>query len=102
MGEQNACQIKPGGRACVKPGNHQWGPVVFCCDHFNEFVAGMLDLKDAVNAAQHRYFVQRFNSETRNTSLAEGSRCDAELEPPADSPLASENVIPMPWRDKKK
>lgn len=79
---QVRCQIVKDGVACNEDGNHVWGTIVFCCNHFDIFVADMFKLKHAVLERQHNYFIQAFEKQTKQSSLAEGSKCDAEKKKP--------------------
>jgi hypothetical protein len=72
------CAIKrPDKSACPKPAAHRWGTVEFCCEHFDLFVEGLLDLKKAVQERRHIDMVEEYNRKTKRSSLIEGAKCEA-------------------------
>jgi hypothetical protein len=66
------------GGKCPVPASHQWGTVNFCCTHFDQFVTGLLDLKEAVNERRHLDIIEEYNRRTKRPSQIPGSHCDAE------------------------
>lgn len=62
------CQIKTKGKQCGKAATHHWGPVRFCCDHFDQFIAAMFDLNAEANKEMHKEFVELFEHRTKHSS----------------------------------
>lgn len=62
------CQIKREGMACGESATHHWGPVRFCCDHFDQFIASMFDLNAEAHRELHREFVAMFELRTKQRS----------------------------------
>ena len=73
----------PDKRECGNPASHKWGPVAMCCDHFDQFVAGLLDLKDAITERRHIDIVEEYNRRMKpfNQSTAIGTDCKAKKKP---------------------
>jgi hypothetical protein len=74
-----ACGIRnPDGSACLKQATHHWGTVEFCCDHFDAFVWGSIIPERPSGKPQHIDIVEEYNLRTAQSSLIDGSTCDAE------------------------
>lgn len=67
----------PDKTVCGKPAFHNWGPVLMCCDHFDAFVAGMLDLNEAIRDRRHSDFVAEYAKKTQRASVIPGADCDS-------------------------
>ena len=73
------CAIRlPDKSSCTKVATHRWGPVEFCCEHFDQFVDGLFDLRDAFRARRHIHIVEEYNRRTNRTSVIPGANCDSE------------------------
>lgn len=48
-----------------------------CCDHFDAFVAGMLDLNEAIRDRRHSDFVAEYAKKTQRASVIPGADCDS-------------------------
>lgn len=73
------CVFKnPDKSECLKPATHHWGPVEMCCDHFDLFVDGLLDLKDAIQERRHTEIVEEYNRKCKRPSVLPGAPCDSE------------------------
>lgn len=42
---------------CATPARHVWGSFGFCCNHFDEFMIALFDLKAAVELRRHHDLV---------------------------------------------
>jgi len=77
------CEIKAeNGGDCPNRAAHHWGAVYFCCAHFDQFLTGLLDLKEAVKERRHIDLVEEYNRQCKRPSVIPGAKCDAEKEPP--------------------
>ena len=81
MGQNCGFSIGSGNK-CGNPACHHWGSVVFCCDHFDQFVAGLFDTRAAVNERRHVDVVEEYNRKTKQTSVIPGAPCDSEKKKP--------------------
>lgn len=66
------------GKLCELLATHHWGGVKFCCAHFDVFLEGMLELKDAVQFRLHDDFVSEYVRRTHRQHRIEGTVCEAE------------------------
>jgi hypothetical protein len=74
-----ACAIKlPDKNPCLNIPTHHWGPVEFCCQHFDLFVQGLLDIRDAIAERRHEDFVNEYNQQTKRTSVIPFAPCNTE------------------------
>lgn len=74
------CSIRMAdGSDCQIPASHCWGPVKFCCIHFDEFAMGILRVKNLSAAytqiPRHIDIVEEWKRQCKNTSLIEGAKC---------------------------
>ena len=69
------------GTDCPIPASHFWGPVGFCCAHFDQFALGILRLQDIPSAytehPRHIEIVEEYNRQCKRSSLIPGAKCTA-------------------------
>lgn len=75
------CSIKMAdGTDCPIPAAHFWGPVGFCCAHFDAFALTILRLRDLpaayVHSPRHIDIVEEYNRQCGRTSLIPGAKCE--------------------------
>jgi hypothetical protein len=63
------------GVPCGLPAPHKWGPIDLCCEHFDELVTAMFEIKGAIQDRQHQDFVKIYEERTHKSSLADGAEC---------------------------
>lgn len=89
--ELRFCQFsREVGVECRARANHQWGPLFFCCEHFDELVTAMFEIRGAMLDRQHADFVRIYEERTHKSSLAEGSACE-EAKGPREGRFRGEN-----------
>lgn len=74
------CAIKmPDGSDCTRPVTHHWGPVQFCCDHFDYFVWGsIIERVEEGRKPRHLEIVEEYVKRTGKDSVIPGAPCEAE------------------------
>jgi hypothetical protein len=75
------CQMKRSGTRCTARATHHWGAVLFCCDHFDEFIVAMFDLNRGLSTQAHRDFVSLFDERTKSHSRLSEGNCSADDRP---------------------
>jgi hypothetical protein len=74
-----SCTMKlADGSQCSLPACHHWGPVLFCCDHFDNFVYELLHLKTQVEKRKHIDILEEYDRQTSQSSLIAGTHCKAD------------------------
>lgn len=72
------CSIKmEDGTDCPIPASHFWGPVGFCCTHFDHFAPTLFREKSLPQNPRHIDIVEEYNRQCRRTSLIPGAKCEA-------------------------
>jgi hypothetical protein len=65
------------GSACLTPLSHHLGPVEFCCEHFDRFVEGLLDINLGAKPQTHIEIVHEYNRQVERDSLFSDTDCKA-------------------------
>ena len=53
---------------CSLPAVHSWGPVHFCCHHFDMLVVALYDLNEAVSKRRHTDLVAIYEQQMGKSS----------------------------------
>ncbi len=78
-----ACDMKNEQKEpCSLPAVHTWGPVHFCCHHFDLLIAAMYDLNEAVSKRRHTDLVDLYEERTGKSSRMMDMGCA--FDPPKD------------------
>ncbi len=74
------CAIKmPDGTDCPRTVTHHWGPVQFCCDHFDYFVWGSIIHRiEEGEKPNHLEVVEEYVRRTGRSSVIHGATCNSE------------------------
>jgi len=64
-----------GTEPCANPATHRWGPLLYCCRHFDRVVIALYDLNEEFKAARHRELVRIYEANSRKFSQIEGTKC---------------------------
>jgi hypothetical protein len=78
--EPTCCSVQPldgetGTQPCTREPKHHWGPLLYCCQHFDRVVIALYDLSEEVKAARHREMVRLYEASTKKSSRIEGTKC---------------------------
>ena len=76
MGE--FCCSSVDGKQCEAPASHKWGPLHYCCDHFDRLVVAMFEIRNAVAEEHHKRIVREFEERAKQSSRILGTQCKAD------------------------
>jgi hypothetical protein len=75
------CEMKmPDGSRCPELAVHHWGPVNFCCPHFDDLVMALYDLQGAVSENRHEALVQLYEQNSKHLSRMADLHCPEKKE----------------------
>lgn len=66
---------QPGGVVCGDPAPHIWGGLRLCCEHFDQLVTAMFEIRGLIHDRQHQDFVNIYEARTQKSATIEGARC---------------------------
>jgi hypothetical protein len=66
---------QPGTETCGQPAPHIWGALRLCCEHFDQLVTAMFEIRGLIHDRQHKDFLRTYEERTQRSATIEGAPC---------------------------